>query len=281
MSFIRRAAHAALVPALALLPVAGAIRDAGASSPVASPASEFGPETAAIPPAVTGSPLALETFTPAAVHDAAETGPNAPPGLGSERARILLQSLTVPGWGQATLGHDTAAIVFATIEAGIWTSFAAFKLQQAMRTDSNVRTATVYAGIDLSGRDESFRRIVGQYPNSDDYNLYVVYRDAANLYYGDPAAMTAYINTHVLSGAESWTWPSPESYQLYQDQRKSAQRAGLRANTALALAVANRIVSALHAARYAGAPRGHALEIEMGPTGADLSGGRVALTTRF
>lgn len=281
MPFIRGAALAALAPALALPLVAGAIRDAGASLAPIPLAAEFGADPPAAPATIHGSPLALETFTPTAIHDAAEPDATAPPGLGSERARILLQSLTVPGWGQATLGHDTAAVVFATIEAGIWTSFAAFKIQQAMRTDSYVRTAKVYAGIDLSGRDESFRRIVGQYPNSDDYNLFVVYRDAANLYYGDPAAMTYYINTHSLTGADTWVWPSPESYQLYQDQRKSAQRAGLRANTALALAVANRIVSALHAARYAGAPRGHALELEMGPTGEDLSGGRVALTTRF
>jgi hypothetical protein len=92
--------------------------------------------------------------------------------------------------------------------------------------------------------------------------------------------MTAYINSHSLSGADTWVWPSPESYALYQDQRKSAQRAGLRANTALALAIANRIVSALHAARYAGSPSSRT-GIEVGPAGSDWSGGRIALTTRF
>lgn len=278
----QRAVITALLPAVAFTLIAGPARGAGVPPGSITLAAEFGPVAAtSIPPAVTVSPLALAALAPAATADVGEPADAAPPGLGSERARILLQSLTIPGWGQATLGHHTAAKVFATIELGIWVSFAAFKTQEAMRTDSYVRTAKVYAGIDLSGHDESFRRIVGQYPNSADYNLFVVYRDAANLYYGDPAAMTAYINTHSIGGADAWVWPSPESYALYQDQRKSAQRAGLRSNTALALAVANRIVSALLAAREAGSPSPHASHLELGPAGDDLSGGRVALTTHF
>src|SRR5262249_30993206 len=34
------------------------------------------------------------------------------PRLGAERASILLRSLTVPGWGQASVGHRGAAKVF-------------------------------------------------------------------------------------------------------------------------------------------------------------------------
>src|SRR5262245_13705862 len=43
-------------------------------------------------------------------------------GLGPERAQILLRSLTVPGWGQATLGLNGSAKVFMVLEAGIWGS---------------------------------------------------------------------------------------------------------------------------------------------------------------
>jgi len=110
-------------------------------------------------------------------------------GLGPERAQILLRSLTVPGWGQATLGLNGSAKFFAVIEAGIWGSYIAFRIQEAQRTDSYIRTAKLSAGIDLSQQDDEFRRIVGAFASSDEYNLLVVSRDAANIYLSDRPAL--------------------------------------------------------------------------------------------
>src|SRR5690349_19144590 len=84
-------------------------------------------------------------------------------GLGPERARILLRSLTVPGWGQATLGRRGSAKVFLLAEAGVWGAFTAFRIQQALRTDAYLRTARLAAGIDLRDKDDEFRRIVGAF----------------------------------------------------------------------------------------------------------------------
>ena len=185
--------------------------------------------------------------------------PASPEVLGSARARILLRSLTLPGWGQATLGRRTSATFFGLTEAAIWGTFTAFRIQVAMREDAFLRTARLEAGIDLGGRDEEWRRIVGSYVNSDDYNRLVVARDAANIYLSDPAApdyagYRAYLAEHSLKGADTWRWGSLEDQERYRNQRKSAQRASQRANTTLAVAVANRILSALHAARVAGHP---------------------------
>jgi hypothetical protein len=175
----------------------------------------------------------------------------------AQRASILLRSLTVPGWGQATLGKRHAAAFFGTAELGIWTAFTAFRIQEVMRAQSYTRTARLFAGIDLSGRDEEYRRIVGAFSSSDEYNLLVVARDAANLYMPDPyapdmAGYRAYIAQHSLSGANAWQWADEQSFRRYGSQRKDAQRAAIRANTAMAVAIANRIVSAVHAARGAG-----------------------------
>lgn len=178
---------------------------------------------------------------------------DAEPGvLGAERAAILLRSLTVPGWGQLSVGHRTSAGVFALAEAGIWASFASFRIQEQMRREAYERTARLLAGIELRGRDEEFRRVVGSYLSSDQYNQLVVFRDAANLYYEDPVAYRSYIDEHSLGGADAWAWESEESLLRYRAQRRSVDRASLRANTALALAVINRILSAVHAARVSG-----------------------------
>src|SRR6185436_6740809 len=103
--------------------------------------------------------------------------------LTPERAQALLRSLAVPGWGQSTLGHPTAARVFGVLEAGVWGAFTSFKIQQKLRSDAALTTARLFAGVDLRGKDEEFKRIVGFYSSSAEYNQLVVARDAANQFY--------------------------------------------------------------------------------------------------
>ena len=207
-----------------------------------------------MPPAATDS-----TGTP--VEGSGEAGAAAPrrrhlppPKLGAERARIVLRSLTVPGWGQATMGHPRAAKVFGLLELGVWASFSSFRVQESLRRESYENTAHIFAGIDMRGRDEEFRRIVGAYSSSAEYNQLVVSRDAANLYLSDPnnpdyAGYHAYIAAHQLQGRDTWTWQTDDTRLRYRGQRKAAQRAAQRANAALAVAVLNRLVSVLHASR--------------------------------
>lgn len=212
--------------------------------------------------------------------------------LGPERARILLRSLTVPGWGQASLGHRGSARTFMVAELGVWSAFTAFRVQQMQRTDSYLRTARLEAGIDLSDRDDEFRRIVGAFASSEEYNLLVVARDAANLYlsdleHQDLEGYRRYIAEHSLSGDLAWSWSSESAFRRYGGQRKFAQKAGLRANAALGFAIANRLLSALHAARLAGrasaagnaTPQGWHLDVTPGLEGSGSL--RAGLTTRF
>ena len=193
------------------------------------------------------------------------------PVLSAKRAQILLRSLTVPGWGQATLGRYGAAKVFLLAESGVWAAFTSFRIQEQMRRQSYERSARLLAGIDLKGRDEEYRRIVGGFLSSDDYNLYVVYRDAANLYYEDPPRYWAYIAAHELKGKNAWHWASEEDLLRYRAQRKDSQRAAQRANTAVAVAIVDRFLSAVHAARLAGrqdAAR-HSWNLEVAPAGGE------------
>jgi hypothetical protein len=210
-------------------------------------------------------------------------------GLGPERARILLRSLTVPGWGQATLGRRTSAKIFLIAEAGVWGAFTAFRVQQALRTEAYLRTARLSAGVDLRDKDDEFRRIVGAFASSEEYNLLVVTRDAANQFLRDPdnpdfVGYHAYIAKHSLSGDLAWHWNDEAAFDRYGGQRKFAHRAGLRANTALGLAIANRLVSALHAARTAGkqtAGEAQGWRFEVEPGLAQPGVYRAALTTSF
>ncbi len=203
-------------------------------------------------------------------------------GLSPERARLLLRSLTVPGWGQATAGRRTSATVFGLAEVGVWTSFTAFRIQSQLRRDTYERTASLFAGVSLGGRDEEFRRTIGSYLSSDEYNQLVVFRDAANLYYSDPVAYRQYIATHSIGGRDAWSWDSESSLLRYREQRKDAQRAAIRANTALACAVVNRLLSMVHAARIPTHAPAHSWNFELTPgDGSDALACRMGVRARF
>jgi hypothetical protein len=225
----------------------------------------------------------LATTTAAAVQEGGAPAPAVPSRLGGERARILLRSLTVPGWGQATLKRKTSAAIFALAETGVWASFVSFRVQESLRRRSYESTAQIFAGIDLEGRDEEFRRIVGIFPSSEEYNRLVVYRDAANQFYDDPDRYRQYIAANELRGDDAWAWDGPESFERYQEQRKQTRRAAQRANAMLGLAIANRLLSAVHAARYAGAPvpEKQSWKLECGPAPGDPLAIRIGVNLRY
>jgi hypothetical protein len=289
----------ASAPAAAAPPVALPLAEPVSMRLEASPFGSPGPELALYEPSPIVSRLALASGSITSPREpkkpkegkekqARPEAADPDAGLGPERAAVLLRSLTVPGWGQATLGHKGSAKAFAIVEAAIWTSFVAFRIQESMRTDTYLRTAQLSAGIDLHDDDDEFRSIVGSYSSSDEYNLLVVSRDAANLYLSDPnnpdmEGYRAYIEQHSLKGDQAWRWTDEQSFLKYGDQRQFAQKAGLRANTALGLAIANRLVSALHAARLAGRPHEQAQgwRLELEPGLAEPGRFRAAFTKNF
>jgi hypothetical protein len=220
--------------------------------------------------------------TQAAAPAAGGEGSGLPGALSGDRARVMLQSLTVPGWGQATLGQSRAALAFGLVETGIWVSFAAFQVQETMRRHTYEGTARLFAGIDLSGRDEEYRHVVGQYRSSADYNVYVVRRDAANLYYGDPAGYDAYVAAHEIKGADAWVWQSDDDLLRYRDERQAAQRSTKHAQDALAAALINRLVSVVLVARSHPKPADQASwRIECAPAPGDLTAYRLAVRADF
>jgi len=206
-----------------------------------------------------------------------------PGALSGDRARLMLQSLTVPGWGEATLGQRRSALAFGLVELGIWGSFTAFRIQEHMRRETYERTARLFSGIDLGGRDEEYRRIVGLYLSSEEYNRLVVRRDAANLYYGDPAAYDAYIAAHEIRGADAWAWASEADFLRYRAERQATQRAIKHAQDALALAVINRLLSVIHVSRsHPSTATGQASwRVECAPVGGDATAFRLALRADF
>ena len=232
----------------AAAPVASGSEFAATGSAFARPAVTLDARllVAALADEPPGGALVAQAGDPDMPTAAVERGPS--PVLAA------LKSLILPGWGQLSTGHHTQAAVFLGIEAATWASWITLQRQGHLREDSYVETARLYAGVDLKGQDERIRRYVGQYQSQEVYNQYVVRREAA-YFIDDPAEQAAYIAEHSLGGAQTWNWTLYEDFLRYREQRRSSEAAYHNSEFVIGFAVVNRLVSAVMAARQAGALR--------------------------
>jgi hypothetical protein len=169
-------------------------------------------------------------------------------------ALAALKSLAIPGWGQLATGHRTQAAIFGALEFGTWVAYGTFERQGALRRDSYFLTARLFAGIDLTGKSDAYRRNVGQYESSDVYNQFVVRREAA-YFYPDSATRAQYYATYSIPAANAWSWTSFDDFLRYRAERRDSEHAFQRAKYALGFAVVNRLTSALAALRQASSAR--------------------------
>jgi hypothetical protein len=219
-----------------------------------------GPGHAAAAPAAATTALAPSAFAlPVAGADAAVAAAGAA-GSGAEPAGEAAaggvaagawRSLVVPGWGQVYQGHRDLGLAFGTLEAALITTLFVSVGQGHLRRGASEETAALFAGIDVAGRDDTYRRRVSDYHSSDEYNRLVIYRDAAYLYYGDPVKYDLYIQEHALTGEDAWVWESDEAWAAYRQQRRASESAFQRARFAVAGMVVNRVASAITAAAMA------------------------------
>jgi hypothetical protein len=210
-------------------------------------------------------------------------------------ALAALKSLAIPGWGQLATGHRTQAAVFGALEFGTWVAYGTFERQGALRRDSYFLTARLFAGIDLTGKSDAYRRNVGQFESSDVYNQFVVRREAA-YFYPDSASRAQYYATYSIPPTNAWSWTSYDDFLRYRAERRDSEHAFQHAKYALGFAVVNRLTSALAALRQASSARraAHATLLDDAPghpvasLGVDVSPGpglvpdaRLACVVRF
>jgi len=178
----------------------------------------------------------------------------------------VAKSLLIPGWGQLATGHRTQAAIFAGLEFGTWVAFGTFERQGGLRRDSYFLTAELFAGIDLAGKPDAYRRYVGQFQSSDVYNQYVILRQAA-YFYPDSATRAQYISTYSIPTRNAWSWTSFDEFLNYRAERRSSEQAFQRARYMLGFAIVNRLASSLAAARQAAALRkpAHASRLDAAP----------------
>jgi hypothetical protein len=201
----------------------------------------------------------------------AEESPSKPGNLAN-----VGRSLVLPGWGAMHAGYRNVGLAFLTVDAALWTTLAVSSAQGSLRLHSSFDTAELYAGIDVSGKDDNFRKLVSTYQSSDEYNRLVVMRDAAALYYGNFAAYTAYIDNHSLKGSDTWNWQDQSQWDTYRALRKVSESAYQRARFAAAGLIINRVTAAIVSSRLT--PRSSKVSMHEATSGDGFAVGPVEWT---
>jgi hypothetical protein len=167
------------------------------------------------------------------------------------RAGHASWSLLVPGWSQYRAGHNGRALLFASLEATIWSVFAVSKVQGNSREDTYQGFAVDFAGVSNTGKDDDYWSAVGKYKDSDEYNERVrrENRAAAEEQALNGGPVTIGINDGTVGASEAWFWTSGTRLIEYRELRADAQSAYDRADAMLFFAVVNRLVAFIEAFR--------------------------------
>jgi hypothetical protein len=211
---------------------------------------------AAVPPSFASSPLEL---TRADVSDS--SGANTPerpadqpmtlndaPNKRNPRKALML-SLLLPGLGESYSGHKGRATGFFVSEGAIWANFATWEIAGHLRRSDYIEQAQINAGVGTDTGSDDYWRLVGTYARSsgtgaDSYED-ALRRDARNEFPTDPAAQDAWVAQRLPSGDRAWDWSSATLQDSYRTTRHNATRAFSRAKFSFALAILNRIASAI------------------------------------
>ena len=189
--------------------------------------------------------------------------------------KAALLSAALPGLGEAYSGHTNRAIVQGSVEAGIWISYATFKVQEDLRGDRARDFAIHYAAAVPNG-DEDYYKAVGQFLRAEGPGMWNEYVRRQERDTGEDVGRE-------YTGAEAWAWTSEERYVDYRVLRRDMLTAGDRATNMLAFAILNRVVSVasvVQAVRSDHA-KAHEFGLRIEPGDGLLEIGRLGLWNRF
>jgi hypothetical protein len=214
---------------------------------------------AAATPSFAQSNLDLRRADVAMLADSAQTIAPPPPRVDSAPApenrraanprKALMLSLLLPGAGETYSGHKGRATGFFVSEGAIWANFAVWEIAGHLRRNDYIDQAQLNAGIGTNSGSDDYWRLVGIYTRSsgsgtDSYED-ALRRDARNEFPTDPAAQDAWVAQRLPTGNRAWNWTSPALQESYRVTRQNSTRAFSHAKFSFALAILNRIASAI------------------------------------
>jgi hypothetical protein len=153
--------------------------------------------------------------------------------------KAALLSIMLPGTGELYAGGRRSGRFFLFMEGAFWTGLLTFRFLESTRVDSYRSYAAAHAGVQLSGRPESYIEEVFRFQS-------IYARNARETFLAGDLA-----DLRPETAAERWEWDSEESRLNFQDLRSKAVSAEQKSFLFIGALVFNRFVSALNAASIA------------------------------
>lgn len=173
------------------------------------------------------------------------------PGRPVSPLKAVAASLLIPGLGQLATGHKGRAKLFMAAEAAILVCFVTFQVHGHVEKNRYIDYAELFAGVaDAGGKEDWYYRNLGQYHSSADY-VESIARTARAMYGDDLEQRNAYIARHRPPADDVWNWRSEADRRDFREQRKDSRNSFRRSDQMLGLALLNRVLSAVDAARLA------------------------------
>ena len=154
------------------------------------------------------------------------------------------RSLFLPGWGQHYANASPTRFLWA--EAILWGGRWGLNQRADYRSDHFRSFARVHSGAELEKKPREFLDDIGFYESRSLHDQYALYADG-------PSA-----KIYGIDSAYEWQWDSEASRNKYRALRNESRHSRRQALYLVGGLVANRIVSAIHAAHSYGKTRGNA-----------------------
>lgn len=162
------------------------------------------------------------------------------PALAEKKRQSALQavglSLLLPGAGQLYADRPGQARLFLGVEAGVWLSYVGFSLYGDWRERDYIHFAQSHAGIDPSGKDDSFYSNISVFADRNQYVTFGRALEPDDPFYPDTPEW-------------QWNWDSSESRDQFRDLFNDQRSANRNAEFMVVAAGVNRLVSAVMAWR--------------------------------
>ena len=177
-----------------------------------------------------------------------------------DRLKAGALSLLLPGLGQLYNGDRDKALIFGSVEAGVWTSYLVLHTIARHAEDDYQEYAGLFAGVE-GDHAELYWRSVGRFMSSDAYNL-----EQIRIARAEERDVTG-----LIDDSDAWFWRNEGYQDDYKLLRADANRAYDRRDFTILFAILNRAVSVYDAVKGAGGEH----MVEMAGLGLDLETRRV------
>lgn len=163
------------------------------------------------------------------------TEPSAGPGGRKSPTLAAFASLAVPGLGELYAGRYDAGKYSTIAEVSLWVIYTGLEYYSNQVRNDAINYAKVYAGADVQGKPSQFFVDIGNFLNTEDYNVKKIHDGYYGLIYNEPSYQ--------------WQWQSDANRTRFKNMRIKADAYLNYGRYTLAAIFLNHLVSAIDAAR--------------------------------